>query len=128
MSSKAGDGLASTRARSSTERVKAQADPISTLVDRHRSAVLDPSQAVQQLAGQYQQKYFQKSGLQDRADPWIMAEGKVRGAVVVTLRGDHLLGRPCQEGREEATCIVRSGGHQVLHAFAGAPSARTQLG
>src|ERR1700733_9479205 len=51
--------------------IKVQADPISKLVDRHKAAVVEPSQVVQRLAGQYQQKYFQKSGLQNRADPWI---------------------------------------------------------
>jgi Domain of unknown function (DUF4411) len=87
--------------------IKVQADPISKLVDRHKSAVVDPSQAVQQLAGQYQQKYFQRSGLQDRADPWIMAEAKERGAVVVTYEGITFSGDPAKKAEKKlpALCV-----------------------
>ncbi len=59
------------------------------------------------LAGQYQQKYFQQSGLQDGADPWIMAEAKERGAVVVTYEGITFSGDPAKKAEKKlpARCV-----------------------
>jgi hypothetical protein len=80
-----------------------QADEISKLVALHSSTVVDPSRA----AGEYHRKYFQQSGLQDRADPWIMAEARQRGAVVVTYEGITFSGDPAKkaEGKLPALCV-----------------------
>jgi hypothetical protein len=75
--------------------VRQQEDALSELVHRHAAAVAEPSEQVQVLAGQYQATYF-TAGLRDRADPFVMAEAKIRSATVVTYEGMTFSGKPAR--------------------------------
>ncbi len=86
--------------------VREQEDAISELVHRHAAAVAEPSEQVQILAGQYQAKYF-KIGLRNRADPFVMAEAKIRSATVVTYEGITFAGKPARGAERKLPGLCR---------------------
>ena len=86
--------------------VRAQEDAISDLVHRHDAVVVEPSEQVQILAGEYQAKYF-KTGLRDRADPFVMAEAKLRSATVVTYEGITFSGKPARGAERKLPGLCR---------------------
>lgn len=92
--------------------VRQQEDAISELVNRHAAAVVEPSEQAQVLAGDYQAKYF-KTGLRDRADPFVMAEARLRAASVVTYEGITFSGKPARGAERKLPGLCRTEGITV---------------
>lgn len=86
--------------------VREQEDAISELAHRHAPTVAEPSEQVQVLAGQYQAMYF-TAGLRDRADPFAMAEAKIRSATVVTYEGITFSGKPARGAERKLPGLCR---------------------
>lgn len=74
---------------------------------RHRSALfVDPTAAVQAEIGPIQALFT--NPVRDRADPFVMAEAKVRGFVVCTYEGTNTFtGRPTKKADEKMPGMCR---------------------
>ena len=59
-----------------------------------RSAFVPPTDDVQAEAGRLQAAFFPNPGTRDAADPWVIAEAKVKGLTVVTYEGTSINGTP----------------------------------
>jgi hypothetical protein len=71
------------------------------------SLFVEPRQAVQQQVGAIE-ALFKRPGVRDRADPFVMAEAKVRGFTVVTYEGTNTFtGRPTKKADEKMPGMCR---------------------
>lgn len=70
-----------------------QDDDVKQFIDRYSSLAVDPSPEVQKEAGAIYQT-LPKPGVRDVADPFVIAEAKVRGFTVVTYEGRSFSGVP----------------------------------
>lgn len=66
--------------------LKAKDDPVHQWAKVRVARFVDPDATVQREAGAIQ-AMFPKPGVQDAADPWVIAEAKVRGLTVVSYEG-----------------------------------------
>ena len=73
----------------------AQDDEIAEWIRLRSSAVVEPSEAVQQLAGaDLDAALLNQANLRNGADPFILAEAEARGFTVVTYEGRTFRGVP----------------------------------
>lgn len=84
-----------------------QDDDISKLVARHADAIAEPPKDVQRRAGEFE-SFFSRSKLRDQADPWVVAEGEARNAVVVTYEGITFTGEPARGADKKLPAICKS--------------------
>jgi hypothetical protein len=66
--------------------LEAKDDELLSWAKARRRRIVNPSAEVQQEVGPIA-AMFPRRGIRDRADPWVIAEAKVRGFVVVTYEG-----------------------------------------
>lgn len=71
----------------------AQDDDLAEWIRNHLGAVAEPSQEVQQLAGELMAQ-FEQPGVRNAADPFILAEARVRSFTVTTYEGRSFSGVP----------------------------------
>jgi hypothetical protein len=75
-----------------TELLK-QSDDLVKWIKQYRSAFVDPSREVQEAAGTIE-PLFPQGTIRNAADPWVIAEGKIRGLTVITYEGRSFSGIP----------------------------------
>jgi len=68
-------------------------DAAAELIKRHKKAVVDPTEEVQKLAGSFAAEFLE-APTRNAADPFILAEARVRGFTVATYEGRTYSGIP----------------------------------
>lgn len=71
----------------------AKDDDLKAWSRQYSNAFINPDQQVQLEAGKIQ-AHFPDAGVRDVADPWVIAEAKVKGLTVVTYEGRSFSGVP----------------------------------
>ena len=78
--------------RESFEEIKRQDDSLVEWAGEHEDAFIYPSEEVGRLAGEIQSQ-FPRPGERNAADPFVIAEAKIRSFTVVTYEGRSFDGR-----------------------------------
>lgn len=73
--------------------LRRQADELSAWVEPHAAAFVDPLPPVQREAGRIY-AMLPNPGIRDAADPFVIAEARLRGFAVVTYEGLKISGEP----------------------------------
>lgn len=73
--------------------ITAQDDDVQRFIEQHAEIAVDPSPEAQAVAGKIYAK-LPKPGVRDKADPFVVAEAKVRGLTVITYEGRSFSGIP----------------------------------
>lgn len=91
-------------------------DDVAKWVKARKSKFIEADGAVQGMAGElYQRLYATESGVRNEADPWVIAEAKIRGMTVVTYEGRSFDGEPTKKwhkkmpgicNHEGVTCVT----------------------
>ena len=69
-------------------------DDVAEWVKERRTKFADPDPAVQAVAGELWARLYAANPERNQADPWVIAEAKVRGLTVVTYEGRSFSGVP----------------------------------
>lgn len=98
-------------------------DDVCAWAKRHVGGFVEPIEEAQREAGAIYAT-FPNPGLRDAADPWVIAEAKVRGLTVVTYEGRTFRGVPTKNWGRQMPGICRHHGIPSLTL----PEALGQLG
>jgi Domain of unknown function (DUF4411) len=98
-------------------------DPVAEWAKRHAGGFMEPSEAVQQESGAIYAT-FPQPGIRDAADPWVVAEAKLRGLTVATYEGRTFSGLPTRRWHRQMPGICQEHGVGCITL----PEALGQLG
>ena len=71
-----------------------QDEEVADWIGNYVDDVVEPVREVQELAGQYQREFETQRARRNAADPWVLAEAKHRGFIVITYEGRSFRGVP----------------------------------
>lgn len=104
--------------------LEAKDDELLAWAKARRRRFVNPSDKVQQEVGPIA-AMFPRRGIRDRADPWVIAEAKVRGFVVVTYEGTNAAtGEPTRGAEQKMPGICKQLGIECCIV----PAGLTRLG
>lgn len=84
-------------------------DDVSAWAKPRLGAFVEPSDQVQRRSGEILQM-LPNPGVRDGADPWVIAEGEIRGLTVVTYEGTSFSGVPTKRWHRTMPGICREVG------------------
>jgi hypothetical protein len=98
-------------------------DDVAEWAKHHPAAFVEPSEDVQRESGAIYAT-FPNPGIRDAADPWVIAEAKIRGLAVVTYEGRTFSGVPTRRWDRQMPGICQHHGVVCMTL----PEALGQLG